>query len=226
MFRSKSSTRAAVVLAMGLDRPAFAHATANSVKIFLRGALLAGTAGLALFSSSPSYALTLDFSFTNTVGNVPGTVTGEIEGLADNGFSSATDIIIQSAPAALGLVTPFDVLSFSTGLTLVQANSFLVSNGNITGALAFSTNYGSPPFFPLNWQFCLAVSVSGYCGSPSGAYLLNGSGSQVATDASPTFTPDATPLPAALPLFATGLGALSLLGWRRKRKNAAALAAA
>jgi len=31
--------------------------------------------------------------------------------------------------------------------------------------------------------------------------------------------------PAALPLFATGLGALGLLGWRRKRK-AAAIAAA
>jgi hypothetical protein len=30
------------------------------------------------------------------------------------------------------------------------------------------------------------------------------------------------PLPAALPLFATGLGALGLLGWRRKRKIAAA----
>jgi hypothetical protein len=26
------------------------------------------------------------------------------------------------------------------------------------------------------------------------------------------------PLPGALPLFATGLGALALLGWRRKRK--------
>ena len=33
-----------------------------------------------------------------------------------------------------------------------------------------------------------------------------------------------TPLPGALPLFATGLGALGLLGWRRKKK-AAALAA-
>jgi hypothetical protein len=33
-----------------------------------------------------------------------------------------------------------------------------------------------------------------------------------------------TPLPAALPLFATGLGALGLLAWRRKRKNAAATA--
>jgi hypothetical protein len=30
------------------------------------------------------------------------------------------------------------------------------------------------------------------------------------------------PLPAALPLFATGLGALGLLGWRRKLKAAAA----
>jgi hypothetical protein len=28
------------------------------------------------------------------------------------------------------------------------------------------------------------------------------------------------PLPAALPLFATGLGALGLLAWRRKRKAA------
>jgi len=30
--------------------------------------------------------------------------------------------------------------------------------------------------------------------------------------------PTQTPLPAALPLFASGLGALGLLGWRRKRK--------
>ena len=36
----------------------------------------------------------------------------------------------------------------------------------------------------------------------------------------------ATPLPAALPLFATGLCVMGLLGWRRKRNNAAALAVA
>ena len=34
------------------------------------------------------------------------------------------------------------------------------------------------------------------------------------------------PLPAAFPLFAGGLGLMGLLGWRRKRKNVAALAAA
>ncbi len=34
-----------------------------------------------------------------------------------------------------------------------------------------------------------------------------------------------TPLPATLPLFAAGLGAMGLLGWRRKRKAAAQFAA-
>ena len=33
-----------------------------------------------------------------------------------------------------------------------------------------------------------------------------------------TVTDPTTPLPAALPLFATGLAGLGLLGWRRKRK--------
>jgi hypothetical protein len=35
-------------------------------------------------------------------------------------------------------------------------------------------------------------------------------------------TPNATPLPAALPLFASGLGVLGVLGWRRKKKVIAA----
>ena len=36
-----------------------------------------------------------------------------------------------------------------------------------------------------------------------------------------TINPNPVPLPGALPLFATGLGALGLLGWRRKRKATA-----
>ncbi len=36
-----------------------------------------------------------------------------------------------------------------------------------------------------------------------------------------TSAPSSVPLPAALPLFASGLGALGLLGWRRKKKAAA-----
>jgi len=41
-----------------------------------------------------------------------------------------------------------------------------------------------------------------------------------------TGTVAATPLPAALPLFTTGLGVVGLFGWRRKRKAATSLAGA
>jgi hypothetical protein len=41
---------------------------------------------------------------------------------------------------------------------------------------------------------------------------------QFATTDYAVFVTATTPLPAALPLFATGLGGLGLLGWRRKRK--------
>jgi hypothetical protein len=44
-------------------------------------------------------------------------------------------------------------------------------------------------------------------------------------DGAPLTLGDPTPLPAAFPLFATGLGAVGLLGWRRKRKSVSTAAA-
>jgi hypothetical protein len=41
---------------------------------------------------------------------------------------------------------------------------------------------------------------------------------EVANEQGNFFSAGITPIPAALPLFATGLGALGLLGWRKKRK--------
>ncbi len=38
--------------------------------------------------------------------------------------------------------------------------------------------------------------------------------------------PTPTPLSGTLPLLASGIGAVGLLGWRRKGKNAASIAAA
>ena len=51
--------------------------------------------------------------------------------------------------------------------------------------------------------------------------LCSGSGSSTDPQYQVLFTdpPAPTPLPAAWPLFASGLGALGLFGWRRKRKN-------
>jgi hypothetical protein len=177
----------------------------------------------AVLMVRPAHAVTIPFSFTD----VTGTVSGELVGLANDGFSSATQVIIESAPAPLGIpfAFPLDLLSTPPGtLTLVDANSFLLTNGVITGgALVFSRNYELPIFTPENWEFCLAVAVAGYCGSPTSAYL-KGPGGIVQSDVSLGRAGGdevATPLPAALPLFATGLGGLGLLGWRRKKKAAA-----
>jgi hypothetical protein len=51
--------------------------------------------------------------------------------------------------------------------------------------------------------------------------LLNGNEMVSCNYGALTITPASIPLPGALPLFATGLGVLGLLGWRRKRKQAA-----
>jgi hypothetical protein len=64
----------------------------------------------------------------------------------------------------------------------------------------------------------LTIDFSG--SSITDGSLTDSSGLKTPLDLGGTITE--TPLPAALPLFASGLGALGLLGWRRKRKAQAA----
>ena len=59
--------------------------------------------------------------------------------------------------------------------------------------------------------------------SPSNGFVLwsgalDSPGLTLVYDYIPTVTTTTTPVPGALPLFATGLGGLGLFGWRRKRK--------
>jgi len=65
----------------------------------------------------------------------------------------------------------------------------------------------------------LEGDVTGNGFSINGPLMITPVGGNVGTP------PAATPLPATLPLFATGLGALGLLGWRRKRKASSLVAA-
>jgi hypothetical protein len=53
-----------------------------------------------VLAAGPASADDFSFSFTNDIGNVAGTVTGEILGLTDNSTGAATDVIIESFPSA------------------------------------------------------------------------------------------------------------------------------
>ncbi len=99
-------------------------------------------------------------------------------------------------------------------------------------SIAAPVNVTSDTVYEISVSVSVAANTTA-CGSTCSSDSQSGSvdpvitfGSDFDTDGfSLVFSPDvgntATPLPAALPLFATGLGAMGLLGWRRKRKAAA-----
>jgi len=79
-----------------------------------------------------SHAALLDFEFSfqgDVTGNVLGTVTGEIFGLMDNATGPASNVIVDSYPAALQLPAP-PLTIFSA----IMLNSFTVSSGVVTDA--------------------------------------------------------------------------------------------
>ena len=118
------------------------------------------------------------------------------------------------------------LLAISDGLVTAELSASMPASG---GSYAFLRGgYGrfSISFdafgMPLHWG---GFNLIGGMGDPStddGYDRLRDFGYALTPGTwtvSPTPTA-AVPLPAALPLFATGLGVMGLLGWRRKRKTA------
>jgi hypothetical protein len=94
--------------------------------------------------------------------------------------------------------------------------------GTYTGGGNLTTNEGLTgfDFTSPNLYFAFANPITG-AADPVVAIEFVGTGFRADTgEIAPT------PLPAAFPLFATCLGAMGLLGWRRKRKNARAISVA
>ena len=111
--------------------------------------------------------------------------------------------------------------------TFVEAYTFTPNISLIAGDqyIAFVTNQPNGVGLGGSGEGVMATSSVGFnqfyfaVGNPVG-----GAWETFSRDAAfhANFSSTAVPLPAALPLFATGLGALGLLTWRRKRKAVAA----
>ena len=158
------------------------------------------------------------------------TLTGVVFG--DGGKASGT----FSIDSATGLLTAYDITT-TGGTTLggsvydsatsspscqncLLSNSFILNISDLSFAisLSFSNPLTTPGVNPL--------VLSALSDVPSGSWECAGATCDPVRLAVSGVAISATPLPAALPLFATGIGALGLLGWRRKRKRAATVAAA
>ena len=165
---------------------------------------------------------------------VSGTLSGTITTDGNTGVLSVSDII------SWDIVQSADTVHF--GSTLDPSNSMVSLTGTALTANATGLffNFGAtdnsllefftPPGTGNNLQFCDATtpclnqnsaqtfSDIVYVFVAPGEGATSGSSPQVDTTEIAAATVGATPLPAALPLFATGIGGLGLLGWRRKRK--------
>ena len=101
----------------------------------------------------------------------------------------------------------------------------LLSSTTFTSAGSSTTKYAA---IPVNLAAPYVTTLVYTIDMPGGAYKE--ASASIDLSSSSTIVgrggQNPAPLPAALPLFATGLGAMGLLGWRRKRKNAAAIVAA
>ena len=203
----------------------FSWEYAMKVKLaFPVACLLLGATAAA--NASP-YVVTLEQSGTNVVATGSGDI--DLTGLSFNsagpgGSSVQADIAYLTVGG--GAIWAYEARSFSgpgsfgTG-GFRQANSQLGPTTGIFGA-------GSVIYVPSQYTSDSDLSSSATWTNQTFATLGITPGSYKWTwgsGADQSFTLDAvaaaTPLPAALPLFAGGLGVLSMLGWARKRKTAA-----
>jgi hypothetical protein len=206
-------------------------------------------------SVSPAGAITLydynvDIPIGPGLGKVQaGTITGSIQTNCDTCDLTSSNVTswslqasdgssINSSGPTSGITFEFTILQATpTGIfTLDDVGSFnfcadTSSCGAPAGGLLFTNNSGPnglPHLAHVDWYEGTSIiyenGVEGgwpvYEVAPLADTLvcpINGNCLSI---------PAPTPLPAAFPLFVTGLGAMGLLGWRRKRKSAAALAPA
>ena len=116
-------------------------------------------------------------------------------------------------------------ISLGSAVTLLPGNYFLMGYSWTANDQEHNSNVnGTPDTFVTSALVSFVQSAWTATGSEAPGTLPTSFGTiNYFSSANIEFAEaSAVPLPAALPLFATGLGALGLYGWRRKRKANAA----
>ncbi|MCP4617488.1 MAG: hypothetical protein GY844_13770 [Bradyrhizobium sp.] len=195
---------------------------------------LAAIATSILFFSVEANATTYDFRLTSTIAtaNTPGISVGDtftLDVFANNGQSSLNS---QSWTASNVLYFTIHAGTYSATYSTVYASGFgfqTNASGNLTAANFFGTDVSSTNTDNFGTWMNTPLVVNGNAAFADFNGLRNfiqvGANQNIANWSVSEVPVAPTPLPAALPLFVSGLGALGLLGWRRKRNVQSAVAA-
>ena len=128
--------------------------------------------------------------------------------MSNTGTNVPNGTFIDSSIVA-GTPSPTGPINLTPNWSLAAGTYWLAAVGT-PGALEWQTLNGAIGGYAIGNGTGSAGSWTGVSGELEPMALITGTVSGVSP----------VPLPATLPLFATGLGALGLLGWRRKKKAA------
>ena len=167
----------------------------------------------AAYSASAASAATVTYTFVDASATFPSVGTSDFSGTFGWDNDPGTGYITFANITVTG---------FDAGTYTYLANS----GGDHASGFEFAvTSTSSSNAFDLYFNYFDGVSNdpinNAYYGTEG-----NVSASNIDSSVTGYATPNPTPLPATLPLFAGGLGVIGLLSGRRKRQNAAAIAAA
>jgi hypothetical protein len=161
------------------------------------------------FSTTPGglYTFNLDTNYFFS-----GAILSSVRGTSTNFYGNRDLTVSFDAPqAGFGFDTSFLMRSFDVTINFASGPSQ-------TFSYAFSTPAVLDEYYPtfFGWESSAADITSVVIGSN----LTGTTGNNFVLDNFSFAASAATPRPAALPLFASGLGAFGLLGWRWKKKAA------
>jgi len=156
--------------------------------------------------------------------------TGAAQGAGAVAVFNESGTLLQTSPLILGghLAAPW-------GIALAPSSFGQFGGDLLVGNFSFSNSFISA-FDPTTGAFLGMIPIDVDGQNPGGLWaLMFGTGGNNGSPNTLFFTDGIngeadglfgaiapTPIPTTLPLFATGLGAIGLLGWRRKRKAQAA----
>ena len=208
-------------------------------KLFIAVTVFVCCLGSPLAGSARAATITFAHSGSSGAGSLNGlpftdkafTITAIGDTNSVQPFGGPEDLFINHTSAAISIADVGTFNFITATRTFINGTLDLVgfSRGFSSAGIGGSDLYDGP-FNPVFDGWHMNVSIGPVFGALDG-HLLQWTLSDVVTTGGvlifdDSFTDvvftalvaEATPAPAALPLFATGLGALGLLGWRRKRK--------
>ncbi len=202
--------------------------------------LFAAALFMSFFTAPTVRAVTLSINIgtINFGTGIPDPIAPIGTGTLTGGFDFDTDTREASNVAFLanGTAGGHDGLYDTPSPSIISSTNLRVFKGSGPSTSVLSLNFSSlAPFFlefiapldPLFGESQIGASnvVLGTCsplsGFPCGIILVDNNTGTLATQAGPGVF--VTPLPAALPLFGTGLAVMGFIGWRRKCKASLAV---